>query len=154
MYRKERSILYLLELKSSTSVNKTMPHPTEKEAAKEEQPDGYHQFVEIHGPQLLNSGVPDFYWPKLYEKLSNEVKCILASNALLAWFCWLTCWPDVTYLESWIVDIYDKGLICQIKILHASSFYTGSYMVCSQPYNCINRWGPFSQIGYNSLFGI
>lgn len=57
---------------SSTSVNKTMPHPTEKEAAKEEQPDGYHQFVEIHGPQLLNSGVPDFYWPKLYEKLSNE----------------------------------------------------------------------------------
>lgn len=53
-----------------------MPHPTEKEAAKEEQPDGYHQFVEIHGPQLLNSGVPDFYWPKLYEKLSNEVKCI------------------------------------------------------------------------------
>lgn len=48
----------------------------EKEVVKEEQLDGYYQFVEIYGFQFLNLGVLDFYWLKLYEKLSNEVKCI------------------------------------------------------------------------------
>lgn len=54
----------------------------EKEVVKEEQLDGYYQFVEIYGFQFLNLGVLDFYWLKLYEKLSNEVKCIFVLNVL------------------------------------------------------------------------
>lgn len=55
-----------------------MPHPTKVEDVdrEEQQPDGYHQFVQIHGPQLLNCGVPDFYWPTLFQKLSKEVMSI------------------------------------------------------------------------------
>lgn len=55
----------------------------EKEVVKEEQLDGYYQFVEIYGFQFLNLGVLDFYWLKLYEKLSNEVKCIFVLNVLI-----------------------------------------------------------------------
>jgi hypothetical protein len=56
-----------------------MPHVTKEEEILEvkeigQQSHEYHQFVEIHGPQLIGSGVPDFYWPKLFEKLSKEVK--------------------------------------------------------------------------------
>lgn len=69
---------YLYNFENSISVNKTMPHLTKEEPQEGKEPgqqsDGYHQFVEIHGPQLLGSGVPDFYWPKLFEKLGKEVK--------------------------------------------------------------------------------
>ncbi|XP_061193529.1 tubulin--tyrosine ligase-like protein 12 [Saccostrea echinata] len=51
-----------------------MPHLTKDEEVKEseQQPNEYHQFVESHGTQLIASGVPDYYWPKLFEKLSKE----------------------------------------------------------------------------------
>ena len=31
------------------------------------------QLVEMHKSQLVSSGIPERYWPVLFEKLSNEV---------------------------------------------------------------------------------
>ncbi|KAH9525039.1 Tubulin--tyrosine ligase-like protein 12 [Bulinus truncatus] len=32
----------------------------------------YNEFVDLHSNQLVNSGVPQLYWPKLYNKLMEE----------------------------------------------------------------------------------
>lgn len=34
----------------------------------------YEQFLSLHEIQLVLSGVPSHFWPKLHEKLKNEVK--------------------------------------------------------------------------------
>ncbi|KAI8791781.1 tubulin--tyrosine ligase protein 12 [Biomphalaria glabrata] len=33
----------------------------------------YTEFAELHRSQLINSGVPELYWPKLFNKLSEEI---------------------------------------------------------------------------------
>ena len=33
----------------------------------------FEQFLQIHQPQLVQSGVPEYLWETLFYKLSNEV---------------------------------------------------------------------------------